>query len=567
MSLSAIPRRYPNPQRSKRTARSPVGTPLAPTRAPSSYLPGSAPYVDYDDDDADEYHAPVESPVSRALRSATSLLQDQLAHALRTYLTYCNNVIERWTRGRPHLAPYYRRFALAAALPLALFCLYALVTLLFALSVAMLGVVGVQLVSMLVGIVALSGVLAALGAALVIMFVWSRLRLGHRVNRVMDSVVDTFVAGGPLDPATRRARRVKESRTHSGQTRGRGLPRNAAAAAVPVMPTRPLPVLEHASAPLAATAPPSYLGPLHYIPAHHFPNHDEDDDDVPVADVDDEQQQPLQQPESTPRAQSRGRLAALGGFPGTHIGDENDFLEHVAAADAAARSVLSRRPPPPPVFSDSDNEHDDGGHTPPSPATMLRQPPPPAAEYADVDPDEDVLDREFRVNPNSHRASLPPVSASHRGSMLRHEVEPDHEEVAKEPEWVEEAYPEGEWEEHVYGGGGMKPVNGGSKRASLLSQLSSLLTPAADGDAGERNTAKQERRASKRANAWRASMAELDQELAEDLARVGAADAAVPRVTGSARSSRPSSTRSSSVLNLASATAAAQELAEMVEDK
>ncbi|KNE70866.1 hypothetical protein AMAG_20194 [Allomyces macrogynus ATCC 38327] len=196
---------------------------------------------------------------------------------------------------------------------------------------------------------------------------------------------------------------------------------------------------------------------------------------------------------------------------------------------------------------------------------MLRQPPPPNAEYADVDPDEDVLDREFRVNPNSHRASLPPVSASHRGSMLRHEVDPDHEEEAKEPEWVEEPYPEGEWEEHVYGGGGMKPVTGGSKRASLLSQLSSLLTPAADGDAGERNTAKQERRASKRANAWRASMAELDQELAEDLARVGAADAAVtPR---SARSSRPSSTRSSSVLNLASATAAAQELAEMVEDK
>ncbi|KAI9164563.1 hypothetical protein H9P43_008422 [Blastocladiella emersonii ATCC 22665] len=481
MSLSAIPR-YPY-----------EGTPARPIETLDSYW---------------------------SVGAVLAALQDQAVTVLTTYMAKCNRVIARYCKHYPQLAPYVSRFALASALPLALYALYSAVTLFFAVAVAAMAVVGVQAVAMVLGGLVLLGALAFLGSVLFAAFLFQYLQVASRTRALAESVVENFVAQpAPQTRAAYASGNAKITlRPHSHIAPAHLIP-VADASGVPSRSSTMMNKhvfddsrshLSHAS----SHAAPLHAAPMHYIPDHHMPGAAA----AAAAGL-------------SRDAHVAAAARALGGdFDDDDLVGESEYPmadDHVAwnhhlrhRQDAVSRELFGA----------------DGGEYVADPETATS---------------EDEEEEEEMMHDTTHRI----YATALRASPSNHpDAESSSEDEEDEPvEFVEHAddHDDDDWNEQVYGGGGLAL----KKRASVMSTLSQLVAneiasraasprPASVLGHSTANYARRLSNAQQRpqsmilprnvaspSNEWRRSLAELDDEIADDLRRIGSMTSEADRRT------------------------------------
>ncbi|ORZ38158.1 hypothetical protein BCR44DRAFT_44631 [Catenaria anguillulae PL171] len=432
-----------------------------------------------------------------------SAIPDQLGHLLSVYMTRCNTLIAYYCHQYPVAAPYLSRFALAAALPLALYALYSGVTLVFSSAVAVFTVLGVQLVAMLFGLMVLLLGLGSIAGVFFVMFLAEYYQVINRTRALGLAVMDAIV-GSP------------EDEDHQSMFRGR----SATAGGARSLTLRPPASARHSAMllhPAADASGASFAGPLHSADAH-----------------------------STMSARTVPLGSAHHYVPEHHMPsptqeyyDDDDEMIHHQPATASSSSIINGQysteyPVPTPT---------------PSPS---RQPRPA---------------RKSRTRtPKSASAAIRPTSSISSRSLDPEDL-PSDDSDADEPlaDFVEQSNADAdEWDEQIYGGGGLKMrANKNTKRSSVLSALSVLLSSPVQEEREQEEQEEQEEAlerderqrvrydevdtdqtdamaklmgragagssattstAKKRSSDWRRSLAEMDRELVEDLRRIGEAE-------------------------------------------
>ncbi|KAL7749481.1 hypothetical protein RI367_005035 [Sorochytrium milnesiophthora] len=117
---------------------------------------------------------------------------------LNTYMQSAEGVVSHFAPGNKTLQRYFNRFALTAALPLALYVVYCMSTLLFAIITATIAVCVVQAAAMLAGGVVLAFSLGLIAFGVVATYFYHHYEVSKYVHKVMESTVDTFLDVAPF---------------------------------------------------------------------------------------------------------------------------------------------------------------------------------------------------------------------------------------------------------------------------------------------------------------------------------------------------------------------------------